>query len=190
MKDLIKCWYLIPTGEEILSGMVTDTNSPEIMKKILERHPDHKVCRAFPCPDDKEKILSAINEGFSNNYDLIVVMGGSGGGKKYNESYNPDKSHSAIIDYTSENSGAYHFIEIYGSNNHLFAKIVFSNLSEGKIINIPGPYQEAMAAIDVIINRLEQIISYDYSFILNKLAESILKTYPDKPQEIKEDYKK
>ncbi|MDF2616823.1 MAG: molybdopterin binding domain protein, partial [Sedimentibacter sp.] len=39
---------IIPTGNEILNGIVIDTNSPAIMQIILENYPTCEVTRLKP----------------------------------------------------------------------------------------------------------------------------------------------
>lgn len=179
MKSRIDSWCIIPTGSEILQGVVTDTNTPEIFQLILQHYPAHKLCRFSPVPDLEDEIIAKIKKAVKEDYKIIILMGGSGGGKEYVDSFNPDQTHAAIINYIKEAEGEYNYIEIYGSNNHLFSKIVFAKIKDTKIINIPGPYQEAVAATAEITKRIEDVKSYNYEVILNSIAESIINTFPE-----------
>ena len=53
---MIKSAVIIPTGDEIRSGIVLDTDSPEVMRHLLIHNPEMHVTRLSPVNDDENSI--------------------------------------------------------------------------------------------------------------------------------------
>ncbi len=166
---------IIPTGDEIFNGVVIDTNSTAIMQIILENFPRCKITREKPVIDDEIKILEKINSCVEKSSDLIIIIGGSGGGYRFDPTLAKDYTHSAIIQYLNK----YTSREIYGKNGHLWSKIVFGKKDATIITNVPGPYVEATAASKVLIESLKND-EKDINVICDKMANAILSKYPSK----------
>jgi len=66
---------IIVIGNEILSGKVTDTNSPFMAREL--RALGVTLERILTIPDDVEVIAAAVRE-FSEKYDLVFTSGGVG----------------------------------------------------------------------------------------------------------------
>lgn len=171
--NLINRAVIIPTGDEILNGIVTDTNSPAIMELILEAFPQCEVTRVKPVNDMEEKITNKLIECIDRGNELIFLIGGSGGGHRYIPTLGKDYTHSALVKFLPDA----HSREIYGANGHLWSKLIAAKKSGSIIITVPGPYVEAIAAaraaIDLLKSGEERI-----DIIISKIAEAVLGKYP------------
>lgn len=164
---------IIPTGNEILNGIVIDTNSPAIMQIILDNYPACKITRLVPVMDKEVEIVNAIDRCVTDMDDLIIIIGGSGGGHRYVSTLSEDYTHSAMLKYLEK----YSTREIYGKNGHLWSKIVCGRKKESLIINVPGPYIEATSAIKTLIKSLMDNVD-DENIICEKVANTVLSNYP------------
>lgn len=163
---------LIPTGDEVASGVIVDTDSPAIMQLALERWPGCMVKRLPPESDDEGAIESSIRSEVGLGSQLVIVMGGSGGGRAFAATLAPDMSHSGIKQVFPRASVS----EIWGSNGHLFCRMLVARHDAGWVINVPGPLPEAVAAcraaMDAIIDSLEP------DHIVRRMADAVVAQYP------------
>ncbi|MDR1125214.1 MAG: molybdopterin-binding protein, partial [Deltaproteobacteria bacterium] len=74
---------IIPTGDEVRDGIVRDTDSPAIIAGLIARHPRCRVTRAAPLADSEEALLRELAVWVERGVELVVVIGGSGGGSRY-----------------------------------------------------------------------------------------------------------
>ena len=88
--------YILPTGDEIRDGIVQDIDTPEIMGQIVRAYPKAEVTRLCPLADEEDIILNKIREIMVQRApDLIVLIGGSGGGHRFSTTLGKDFTHSA-----------------------------------------------------------------------------------------------
>ena len=167
---VLKKVSIIPTGNEINNGVVIDTNSPAIMQIILENFPQCQVTREKPVIDKENKIVEKIDDCVSKDTDLVIIIGGSGGGYRFDPSLAEDYTHS-LSEFTAR--------EIYGKNGHLWSKIVYGRKDSTAVTNVPGPYVEACAAAKVLIKSLKENIK-DSQSICEDMANAVLENYPSK----------
>ena len=162
---------LMPTGNEISLGTVIDTNSPALMELVLEKYPQACVQRIPPLSDELQKIKQAIAA--YQAWDLIILIGGSGGGKKYDPDLAADMSHLALDSVLQDKFEK----SIYGCNGHLWSRLLIGRLSEGGIIaNVPGPYVEAVAAGRALIAAIAA--GQALPVVLEKVAAAVFAQYP------------
>lgn len=134
---------IIPTGDELASGIVLDTDSPAVMGQLLAVNPNAFVARISPVLDKEDTITDTIRGLASDGYDLIVLIGGSGGGHRYSSTLGKDFTHSSLDSILDDKrEGA-----LYGKNGHMWSKLVIGKLGETLVFNVPGPYDEATAVI-------------------------------------------
>lgn len=171
--NLINRAVIIPTGDEILNGIVTDTNSPAIMGLILEAFPQCEVTRVKPVNDTEEKITNKLSECIDKGNELIFLIGGSGGGHRYIPTLGKDYTHSALVKFLPDAEAR----EIYGANGHLWSKLIAAKKGGSIIITVPGPYVEAVAAAGAAIELLERG-EENIDIIVSKTAEAVLEKYP------------
>ena len=170
--NLINKVVIIPTGDEILNGTVVDTNSPAIMSIILEKFPACEVKRVRPVIDDEENIIESIEIALEKNPELIILIGGTGGGHRYIATLAKDYTHCALIKILPEIV----FKELYGSNGHLWSKLVCGRKNQTLVVNVPGPYAEATEAVRVLIKCIFDGIM-DINYIINEIAAAVKKQY-------------
>jgi len=164
---------VIPTGDEIKEGVVLDTNSLAILELILNQWPGCRFIRAVPPPDNCKAIQSEIKR-WGRHSGIMFLTGGAGGGKVYNSELTEDCTHKAVIELIPDAET----IEIFGSNGHLFAKIVVGKFKEKIIVSLPGPNIEAVAGAKAAIKAI--IEGKDYKGIAIRVGQAICKQYPFK----------
>lgn len=167
----MKSIYIIPTGDEIKEGIVLDLDSPEIMRLAVGRYPQAEVIRTCPIIDIEETILSKISETVDKHPDLVVLIGGSGGGHRFIKTLGKDFTHSALERYLDECS----FHEIYGKNGHMWSKLICGKKENTMLINVPGPYIEATAAFEAFLKAYDEKKSIDD--INLAMANAVLSRY-------------
>lgn len=169
---MIKTVYIIPTGDEIREGIVLDLDSPEIMKQVLAFEPEAQIIRIGPIVDDERKILEQLEKIVEQAPDLVVLIGGSGGGHRFSETLGKDYTHSALEQYLTQ--CAKH--EIYGKNGHLWCKLLCGKRKETTIINVPGPFVEAQAAICAYLTAVKD--GKGLNGISHAMAQAVFDQYP------------
>jgi molybdopterin biosynthesis enzyme MoaB len=162
---------LIPTGNEICQGIVLDTNSPALMEIILEKFPQACVQRLSPVQDDLDAIRKVIED--HRDWNLIILIGGSGGGKQYDPDLAADMTHPALEHLLQQKIEK----RIYGYNGHLWSRLLIGKLAGGSLVaNVPGPYAEAVAAGKALIGSLAE--GRKLSDVLEQVAAAVLAQYP------------
>ncbi len=161
---------IVPTGDEIKAGTVTDTNSPAIMEIVLEKYPQAAVLRVPPVNDVSQAISQEITA--HSNSDLIIIIGGSGGGKKFDPALSTDVTH-LVLENVLDNAK---IKEIYGYNGHLWTRLVIGKLGKALVANVPGPMVEAVAAARALLEGLEKELNLEELSI--NMAEAVFAKYP------------
>lgn len=140
---MIKKAIIIPTGDEIQAEIVLDTDSPMIMQTLLSLNGMCSVLRHSPVADIESNIIDTIKESVDEGYDFIVLIGGSGGGHRYSNTLGKDYTHSSLEQLLEKKYSS----EIYGKNGHMWSKLMCGTIKDTLVINVPGPFKEAEAAI-------------------------------------------
>ncbi|AEE90350.1 Molybdopterin binding domain protein [Tepidanaerobacter acetatoxydans Re1] len=164
---------IIPTGDEILNGTVVDTNSPAIMALILERFPGCEVTRITPSVDNETTIITKLKRAIEEKADLIFIIGGSGGGHRFIPNAARDFTHTAILKMFPNSC----FKEIYGKNGHLWSKLIAAKESNSLLVNVPGPYVEAVAAAEAALDSILKGET-DPQIIVERTSEAVSRQYP------------
>jgi len=175
----MKSAYIIPTGNEIKNGTVLDMDTPEIISQLLGSYPDVTVTRISPIIDEENAIINKIDEIVKLAPDLLILIGGSGGGHRFSKSLGKDFTHSALDKYLDN----YASREIYGKNGHMWSKLICGEKNSTAIINVPGPYVEASAAFKAYLKAYGERKSIDE--ICFEMADAVLKQFPKDKIEIK-----
>ena len=169
--------YIIPTGDEIKDGTVIDLDCPEVMKTIVRIAPDARVTRVSPVIDEEGKILAEMEGCLSEGADLIVMVGGSGGGHRYSETLGKDFTHSGMEKWLDEKTAT----PIFGKNGHMWSKLVCGRKDGCLVINVPGPVKEARAAIEAFAEAGAGAVSVrdiDIHLVNKAMAKAVLEQYP------------
>lgn len=159
-----------PTGDEILSGVVEDTDSPMI-RTVLEDI-GFSVSVAVPVVDREDHIENTIRQAVMEGYALLVLIGGSGGGHRYDSDLTQDFTHTAMDRLLI---GA-RSTALYGKNGHLWSRLVCGWLGETLAVNVPGPYREAEAAIKALAENY-QGRNTDLKTLNDCMARAVCATY-------------
>ena len=126
---------IIPTGDELASGVVLDTDSPAVMGELLRLEPTAFVARTSPVLDREEAISDTIKGFAAEGYDLIILLGGSGGGHRYSSTLGKDFTHTSLDSILEDiHEGA-----LYGKNGHMWSKLVMGRLGNALVFNLPAP---------------------------------------------------
>lgn len=139
---MLKTVVILPTGNEIADGTVYDSSSLAIMEILLQSFPASKIVRLAPAADEEKAITLALLAALQEAPELLFTIGGTGGGRKYVEELAPDytaASLATLLDNAEE-------VNIFGSNGHLWARIVAGAYGNTRIVGLPGPHAEALAA--------------------------------------------
>lgn len=132
-----------PTGNEIAEGIVLDTDSPMIRDVLRTLGTDFEVLVNAPVADDEDLIEGLILKSADEQAWLVVLIGGSGGGHRFSKTLAKDFTHSAMDHVLTEKCGT----SLYGKNGHLWSRLLCGYAGQTLVFNVPGPYQEAAAAI-------------------------------------------
>lgn len=130
-----------PTGDEIRSGVVLDTDSPMIAEKLAALGFQADI--AEPLKDEEENLKNALLQACEAGFDLFVFIGGSGGGHRFDPTLGKDFTHTAMDAVLTECCGT----SLYGKNGHLWSRLICGRLKRTLVFNVPGPYREAEAAV-------------------------------------------
>lgn len=171
--------YILPTGNEILDGTVRDLDAPEIVSLVVRTFPQAEVTRVCPLVDTEDAIFRRIVEIAEKEPDLIILIGGSGGGHRFSSSLGKDYTHTALTHYLDE----YASHEIYGKNGHMWSKLVCGKKGKTIFINVPGPFVEAKAAAEAFLNAFEENAGLEEAALA--MANAVLAQYPVRAAEVK-----
>ena len=168
---MFKSATIIPTGDELNEGIVLDTDSPMLMGVLLSINPRGKIVRLAPVIDAEKLIIDVILK-TAEESDLVVLIGGSGGGHRYSPTLGKDYTHSSL-DQVLTNMFCQ---EMYGKNGHMWSKLVIGNIGETLVINVPGPFDEAKVAIEAFKEAYSKNES-DLENINKVMMEAVKKKY-------------
>jgi len=160
---------ILPTGDEIRNGVVLDTDSSEAMRQLIRLNPCVRITRYPPLLDDSDDIAEEILSAAVEN-DLVVLIGGSGGGHRFSSTLGKDYTHTALEAVLKEARSK----ELYGKNGHLWCKLVCGRIGRTLVVNLPGPFVEARAAMEAFCKNSNA----DSGKINAAMAEAVLEQYP------------
>jgi molybdopterin biosynthesis enzyme len=168
---MINVVEIIPTGDELRNGIVLDTDSPMLMQKLLELNNNCIVRRRAVTQDTTEAISDQIRQCLQENPDLIILIGGSGSGHLHSEISGKDCTYSSMETQLNDVCAT----SLYGKNGHMWSRLVCGYVDETMVINVPGPYAEAKAAIEAFCSSIK--CDYDLKEINRAMAEAVKKCY-------------
>lgn len=167
---MIKSATIIPTGDEIKAGIVYDTDSAAVLQQLVKLNPEMQITRIAPVVDEEHQIEEALRAAAAVS-ELVILIGGSGGGHRYSPTLGKDFTHTALEAMLSP-SVSY---QLFGKNGHLWSCLVCGRLGQTLVMNLPGPYVEANAAMEAFARTAD---TNDLKTINTAMAEAVRKQYP------------
>ncbi|MBN1857348.1 MAG: competence/damage-inducible protein A [Dehalococcoidia bacterium] len=139
---------VFPTGAEVLSRVIEDTNSPYI-KEALETQ-GYRVTVGDILPDNVVAISNALEEALYEGYGLIITTGGVGAEGK-------DQTVEATLrlDATAATPWVVKY-EQTGRHVKPGVRIGVGQIGKALIVNLPGPHDEVADCIPVLVSTLAQ----------------------------------
>ncbi len=138
---------IFPTGKELISACIKDTNSPLIKQKLEQKGFFASIGEIID--DDVDiiysKFINALNEG----YGVVITTGGTGAESK-------DCTIEAVLKLDNDAQTPYIMKFQKGSGRHKKdgVKIAVGQVDCAIIISLPGPNDEVKAVLDIIADNL------------------------------------
>ena len=164
---------LLPTGNEIRDGVVLDTDCPMLMQELITYNSCCQVKRLSPVNDTKEELEQAFVQYVDPKVDLVIFIGGSGEGHKYSPVLGRDCTHLVIEELLHHTVST----ALYGKNGHMWSKLVCGYYGPSLVVNVPGPYKEAQAAVRALLHVFELQQDPAVQDINQAMAEAVRKQY-------------
>jgi len=155
---------VFPTGTEVMSKVIEDTNSPFI-KAELERHGYHATIGDI-LPDDMTAIANAIEDALYDAYGLVITTGGVGAEGK-------DQTVEATLKLDASASTPW-VVKYEQTGRHVKqgVRIGVGQVGKALIVNLPGPNDEVRDCIPVLLSAIEQG-ERDKTILAEKLAAKL-----------------
>ena len=144
----LKRTRVFPTGAEVLSRVIEDTNSPYI-KETLETHGYH-VTIGDILPDNVVAISNAIEDALYEGHGLIITTGGVGAEGK-------DQTVEATLRLDPDGAAPW-VVKYQQTGRHVKqgVRIGVGQVGKALIVNLPGPNDEVRDCIPILLSTLEQ----------------------------------
>jgi molybdenum cofactor synthesis domain-containing protein len=139
---------VFPTGGEVISRIIKDTNSPLIKQEFEKR--GYEVSIGDPLPDDEIAIANSIENEIYRGYGVIITTGGVGAEEK-------DRTIEATqrLDPTAAARWTVQY-EKKGRHVKEGVRIGVGKVGKTLIINLPGPTDEVKKCLKIILNVMEK----------------------------------
>lgn len=164
---------VIPTGDEIVDGTVRDVNSPAIENALRAAYPGCRVVHTPPCRDRGDDIRSALEDALVGSPDLVIFIGGTGGGGTCAPALATDLTSNTVADRLPGAEAT----ELRATNGHLLSKIVVGRQGQTTVMTVPGPHVEAVAAVRAAVDGLLEECT-DPRQLCRRMAQAVLQQYP------------
>ena len=139
---------VFPTGSEVVSGIIKDTNSPLIKQEFEKR--GYKVSIGDPLPDDEIAISNNIENEIYQGYGIVITTGGVGAEEK-------DRTIEATkrLDPTAAVRWTVKY-ENKGRHVKDGVRIGVGKVGKALIINLTGPTSEVKKCLAIILNMISK----------------------------------
>jgi molybdopterin biosynthesis enzyme len=161
---------LLPTGDEVVDGIIIDTNTPALAALVQARWPTAAIVAHQPVRDRQADLRDAIQ---ACDADLLIASGGSGGGKAFVPELAEDCTHRALLAALRDTATR----QIWGQNGHLWSQLVAGRLGRLHAFNVPGPQVEAVAAATAALDLLADA-PWNAAAVVTATATAVLACYP------------
>jgi molybdenum cofactor synthesis domain-containing protein len=155
---------VFPTGPEVETGQIEDTNTPFIAERLKAE--GYTVACGETLRDDATLIAGKLRRAaVEDGYGLIITTGGVGA---------EDKDHTveAVLQLSPDASTPYISKFEKGTGRHWKegVRIAVGYVSNTLIVALPGPNDEVMASLEVLVRGLQT------NFTKDSLAKAIAET--------------
>ena len=157
---------IFSSGSEIQNGLIQDTNTPYIRKRLTEE--GFTVTTGIVLDDNTESIAPALAAATNEGFGIIVTTGGVGAEHK-------DRMIEALqaLDPNAATPYIMRYEKGTGRHEKDGVKIGVAHLSPSFIVALPGPHEEAKIGIEAIIEGLKR--GLDREALAAYLAERLIK---------------
>jgi molybdenum cofactor synthesis domain-containing protein len=140
---------IFSSGPEIQNGLIQDTNTPYIRKRLTEE--GFTVTTGIVLDDNTESIASVLAAATNEGFGIIVTTGGVGAEHK-------DRMIEALqaLDPNAATPYIMRYEKGTGRHEKDGVKIGVAHLSPSFIVALPGPHEEAKIGIEAIIEGLKR----------------------------------
>jgi molybdenum cofactor synthesis domain-containing protein len=156
---------VFPSGFEVISGLIKDTNSPFICSRLMEA--GYSAAIGNVLPDHAGEIAAGILKAVEAGYGLVITTGGVGA---------EDKDHTVEGILKLDPSAVTPWLVKYqqGTGRHVKegVRIAVARVGSSTIIALPGPNDEVKIALDVILQ--EMPVCRDKEALANKIAAALI----------------
>ncbi len=168
IQNISKRAMVFSTGTEVAEGQIEDTNTPAIMQHLASC--GYKVTRGQTLRDDRLFIAAKLREVAEyGGYGVILTTGGVGA---------EDKDHTveAIKDLDSDAATPYICHFQIGTGRHVKdgIKIAVGQYNDTLIVALPGPNDEVMASLNVLVEGLKAKL--DKHLLAENIAANLRET--------------
>jgi len=140
---------IFPSGSEIQEGLIQDTNTPYIKKRLAEE--GFTVTTGNALEDNTEFIVSALAAATNEAFGIIVTTGGVGAEHK-------DRMIEALqaLDPNAATPYIMRYEKGTGRHEKDGVKIGVAQRDPSLVVALPGPHEEAKIGIEAIIEGLKR----------------------------------
>lgn len=162
---------VFPSGSEVESGLIEDTNTPFLIEQLQAQ--GFKVKRGDILPDDLIITASRLSGAVDDGYGLIITTGGVGAEDK-------DFNVEAMCKVAGENWTPYVIRFTKGQGRHVKdgVRIGVGKAGLSTIVNLPGPHEEVREAVPILLSYVRGQIGVES--LAQQLAEVLRKRWEEK----------
>ena len=140
---------VFPTGNEIIAGKISDTNTPYLMDVMQGAGFSAQAGEVLP--DDEDVLVGKLLEAASLGFGVVLSTGGTGAEKKdcmveAIQKIDPDAAASYIV----------HFTKGQGRHHKDGVRIAVGRVDHTTFVALPGPHSEVTQATPTLVQGLER----------------------------------
>ncbi|UOF92628.1 hypothetical protein LSG31_10965 [Fodinisporobacter ferrooxydans] len=157
---------VFPTGFEVAKGMIEDTNTPYLAKRLKEI--GFAVQTHAPLADDVDEIAGALRNALDSGFGLILTTGGVGAEDK-------DCTVEALEKVCPDAATPYIVTFAKGHGRHVKDGIRIGVAKEGLsyLVTLPGPHDEVRLCTDILLDFINQDIVPPPHVLAEQLADCL-----------------
>lgn len=159
-EKISKRCLVLPTGDEIIAGKITDTNTPFLVDALQAARFSAQPGTALP--DDEDVVFGKLLDATMQGFGVVITTGGTGAEKK-------DCVVEAIqkLDKDAATPYTVHFTKGQGRHHKDGVRIAVGRRDLTTFIALTGPHEEVVQVTRTLIDGLTQ------NWNKRKLAESL-----------------